>query len=75
VATVTNAGDIIENLLKLTFLYVGVFLIQVIILPLLSFWFLVKTVNALFHTKIPVILKHSQPLKNENSQQINPADS
>ena len=72
VATVTNAGDIIENLLKLTFLYVGVFLIQVIILPLLSFWFLVKTVNALFHINIPVILNHSQPLKNKNFQQINP---
>ena len=67
VSTVTNAGDIIENLLRLTFLYVGVFLIQVVILPLLSFWFLAKTVNALFHTKIPLILKHSQPLKNENS--------
>lgn len=48
VATVTNSGDIIENLLKLTFLYVGIFLIQVVILPLLSFGFLVKTANALF---------------------------
>ena len=68
VTTVANAGDIIENLLKLTFLYVGVFLIQVVILPLLSFWFLVKTVNALFHINIPIIRNHSQ-------HQINPADS
>lgn len=75
VATVTNAGDIIDNLLKLTFLYVGVFLIQVVILPLLSFWFLVKIVNALFHTNLPVILKHSQPLKNDNFRQINTVDS
>ena len=74
VATVTNMGDIIDNLLKLTFLYVGIFLIQVVILPLLSFWFLVKTANAFFHTNIPVILHHSQPLKNEKAQ-INPADS
>jgi len=75
VATVTNTGDIIENLLKLTYLYVGIFLIQVVILPLLSFWFLVKTANALFHTNIPGILHPSQPLKNENGQQINPANS
>jgi hypothetical protein len=44
VTTVSNMGNIIENLLKLTFLYVGIFLIQVIILPLLSFWFLVKII-------------------------------
>lgn len=45
VTTVSNMGNIIENLLKLTFLYVGIFLIQVIILPLLSFWFLVKIIT------------------------------
>ncbi|MHC4756470.1 MAG: hypothetical protein ACYTBP_15155, partial [Planctomycetota bacterium] len=74
VATVTNAGDIIENLLKLTFLYVGIFLIQVIILPLLSFFFLVKIINALFNTNIPLILHHSRSSKNENVQPIAPAD-
>ena len=57
--TVDNAGDIIENLLKLTFLYVGIFVIQVIILPLLSFLFLVKMANTLFQKNIPVILHHS----------------
>jgi hypothetical protein len=36
VTTVSNMGNIIENLLELTFLYVGIFLIQVIILPLLA---------------------------------------
>jgi len=46
---VSNMGDIIENLLKLTFLYVGMFMIQVVILPLLSFWFLIKIANALFY--------------------------
>ena len=68
VATVNNMGDIIENLLKLTFLYVGIFLIQVIILPLLSFYVLVKTINALFNTNIPRILHHSQLSKIENVQ-------
>ncbi|MBN1381018.1 MAG: hypothetical protein JXA41_05035 [Deltaproteobacteria bacterium] len=58
-STVTNAGKIIENLLKLTFLYVGVFLIQVVILPLLAFWFLVKIANTLFQTEIPSTLRHS----------------
>ena len=72
VATVSNMGAIIENLLKLTFLYVGIFLIQVIILPLLSFWFLVKTVNTLFHTNVPVIPDHSRPSKNENYQTDTP---
>lgn len=43
-----NIGSIIDNLLKLTFLYVGVFLIQIIILPLLSFWGLVKIMNSFF---------------------------
>jgi len=56
VATVSNMGAIIENLLKLTFLYVGFFLIQVIILPLLSFWFLVKIINSFFHKNLPEIL-------------------
>lgn len=41
--TVSNAGDIIDSLLTLSFLYVGIFIIQVIILPLLAF--LVMNVN------------------------------
>ena len=49
-ASVTGMGEIIENLLKLTFLYVGIFLIQVIILPLLIFWFFLRIANALFQT-------------------------
>lgn len=56
---VSNAGDIIENLLELTFLYVGIFLIQVVFLPLLSFLFLVKMANTLFQKNMPVILHHS----------------
>jgi len=46
-ASVTGMGDIIANLLKLTFLYVGIFLIQVIILPLLIFWFFIRVANLL----------------------------
>ncbi|MFH2093812.1 MAG: hypothetical protein ABIJ31_15740 [Pseudomonadota bacterium] len=41
-----NMGQIIETLLTLTFLYVGVFFIQVILLPVLTFWLLIKVANA-----------------------------
>lgn len=47
---VQNKAVIIENLLKLTFLYLGIFIIQVLALPLLVFWFLMRIVNALFLT-------------------------
>jgi hypothetical protein len=50
--TVENSANIINNLLKLTFLYVGIFLIQVVILPIFIFWFLLKIVNSLFYTNI-----------------------
>jgi hypothetical protein len=42
-----NKGEIIENLLRLTFLYLGIFIIQVLMLPLLIFWFLLRMVNSL----------------------------
>lgn len=43
-----NKGVIVENLLRLTFLYLGIFVIQVLVLPLLMFWFLMRMVNSLF---------------------------
>ena len=51
-----NMQNIISNLVKLTTLYVGIFLIQVIILPLLIFWLLIKITNTLFHKDLPVII-------------------
>ncbi len=48
VYTVENMGRIVDNLLNLTFLYVGIFLVQVVVLPLASFWLLVKMGNLLF---------------------------
>jgi len=56
-----NMGNIIENLLKLTFLYVGIFLIQVIILPLMAFWFLMKTAGVIFPKRITVATTHPAP--------------
>jgi len=51
---VSNMGAIIENLLKLTFLYVGIFIIQVLALPLAALWMLVKTANAVFHRNLSI---------------------
>jgi len=63
VTTVSNMGAIVENLLTLTFLYVGIFLIQVIILPVAVFWILVKAANSLFLINIPTIVRHSRSSK------------
>lgn len=57
--TIENKGIIVENLLKLTFLYFGIFMIQVLILPLLIFWLLMKIVNALFLTTTITTMKYS----------------
>lgn len=59
-----NMANIIHNLLKLTFLYVGIFLIQVIILPISIFWFMINIVNSLFNSNIPVLLHRVQNNKN-----------
>jgi len=48
-----NKGVIVEKLLRLTFLYLGVFIIQVLVLPLLIFWFLMRIVNSFFLRTIP----------------------
>jgi len=48
-------GAIVNNLLKLTWLYAGIFFIQVITLPMMMFWLLLKFVNALFSIKIPTV--------------------
>lgn len=44
---VENKVLIVENLLKLTFLYLGVFVIQILVLPVLIFWFLMRLVRLL----------------------------
>lgn len=56
---VKKGGSIVDNLLKIAFLYVGFFLIQVIILPLAVFWLLAKFANNLFNTDIPPMLHHA----------------
>lgn len=59
-AVTNNMGGLIESLLTLTFLYVGILLIQVIFLPLLAYFFLLKIVNSLFVLHLPTALLHHQ---------------
>lgn len=70
----SNTENIIENLLKLTILYVEMLLTQIIILPLLSFWLFVKLAKILFQVKIPVILRHPKLLKINPIRQIKQND-
>jgi len=58
-AIMKNKGVIVENLLRLTFLYLGIFIIQVLALPLLIFWFLMRVINSLFLTQIITSMGHS----------------
>jgi hypothetical protein len=59
VTIVDNASIIVESLLQLTWLYFGLFVIQVILLPMLMFWVMVKLINNIFDTNLPVVLKHT----------------
>lgn len=61
-ATIENRELIVKNLLKLTFLYGGIFIIQVLLLPLLIFWLLVKIMNVLlFSATLGSVTKPIQP--------------
>lgn len=62
-ALTNNMSLIIETLLALTFLYVGVFFIQVVLLPILTFWLLIKVTNAFFN---PASLMNHNVLKGDN---------
>jgi hypothetical protein len=56
-AMIQNMGSMVQNLLKISYLYVALFIIQVILLPIGAFWLLTQLANALFGTEIPYILK------------------
>lgn len=53
-----NMDSMVSNLLKLSYLYVALFIIQVILLPISAFWLLARITNALCDTNNPYILKH-----------------
>ena len=50
-----NLSDIIENLLALTWLFSGIFIIQVVLLPIAVLWLLVKSIHSLFGLGLPVV--------------------
>lgn len=52
-AMVGNMESMISNLLKLSYLYLAVFIVQVIILPVGAFWFLTRITRVLFGMSIP----------------------
>lgn len=58
-AMVGNMEVMISNLLKLAYLYVAIFIVQVIILPVGAFWLLTRITNVLFRTGIPYTVKNS----------------
>tara|TARA_B110000305_G_C19300117_1_gene568699 strand:+ start:135 stop:581 length:447 start_codon:yes stop_codon:yes gene_type:complete len=43
-----NLGNVIDHLLRLTWMYLAVFIIQVIVLPLGMFWLLLRLLSHLF---------------------------
>jgi len=51
-----NVGQLIGNMLTLAWLYVAMLVVQVIAIPLLAFYVLVKLVNAFFNVRYPIIL-------------------
>ena len=71
-----NMKGMISNLLTLSYLYVAIFVIQVIILPLGVFWLLARIINVLFGYGMPNILSHSDivnKLKEKTMHQKEPA--
>ena len=56
---INNMGNMISNLMKLSYLYVAIFAVQVILLPLGVFWLLARIASVLFGTSIPYILRQS----------------
>lgn len=56
---VKDMAKITDSLLTLTFLYVGVFLIQVILLPLASFWLLYKLADIFLRYPTPGLQRQS----------------
>lgn len=55
---IRNAERMMSNLLTLSYLYVALFIIQCILLPIGAFWLLTQITNALCGTHLPHIIRH-----------------
>jgi len=62
-AAVTNALSLSQSFISLCSLYAGELIIQVIILPLLTWWVLVRIVNAAFDANLPYLIRHRRGSK------------
>lgn len=67
---INNMGDMVSNLIKLSYLYVAIFVVQVVLLPLAVFWLLARITNVLFGLGIPYILKHSDVVNKSDNIKI-----
>lgn len=70
---IQNMENMITNLLKLSYLYVALFIIQVILLPIGIFLFLTRITNALLRTNAPHIISHEGLNKTRKVNQIKEA--
>ena len=68
---INNMGSMVSNLIKLSYLYVTIFAVQVILLPLGVFWLLARIANVLLGTSIPYILRHSDAVDKLNERKGN----
>lgn len=57
--TIIKMEQLVADLLKLTALYVAMFVVQVVLLPILTFWCLVKIVNSIFDKKYSILIRNS----------------
>ena len=55
-----SSKAIAENLVAIISLYVAGFIVQVVLLPLLVFWGLMKFINNLFGMNLPRFIRHSE---------------
>lgn len=53
---IQNMENMVTNLLKLSYLYVALFVIHVILLPIGIFWLISRITNALLGTNVPYII-------------------
>lgn len=71
---IQNMGKMVSNLLKLSYLYLALFVIQVILLPIGAFWLLSRIINALCGTNIPYIIHRKESNMSEKISQNQEAE-
>ena len=60
---VNNGMEIFNDMIAISALYIGVFVIQVLFIPLLMFWLLNKLVFVIFSQNLPQVLAPAIPLR------------